>query len=740
MGGLISRKYVHDNKDEGIVNNIICFQTPHTGSPLAKYNLLLEGAKASLIGIFNTSGASWFTGDLESDFNVATIDLLPGILGWFNSNYSDIGNTKIYSTYSAEWWNVARSGGLAITYGVILAENLVPFLTPFFPGTNDGAVPVQSAKGKIWNSSKVNMEDRYNSRYDHHSCYRHPVVLDQALLWLGLDQLVSKADLMMFATQAETSPPPTPLYLVSAFSGDLNASEEATHSVSINASTKAYFMTGVSETDGAFTLESPTGSIVDPSVALTDPNITYTVENGRITYEITSPSSGSWIAKILASASLTESIHYGITVFEDQFILLVVNTVEWTNINNPVLLTATLANNTGAITNAVVDADIVLPDSTVISTTLYDDATNGDVIADDGIYSFSFASTSLSGSYSITVNATDASSSFVRTAFTSFTAAPADIAISGLINDQGVDTNSNSYFDILRFNVPVTISVANNYRLTASLIDSNSETISMVNSGVLPLTTDADSITVEIDALDIVKHNMAGPYTLYGIEISDADTGLTMADATDHTTTPYQLSEFEPLDSDGDGLSDALEQSIGTDPSKTDTDEDGVSDYDEVAFDGDDSAYLPGADTNPLAPDSDGDTMTDGYEIAYGLDPLIDDTPGDLDNDNLTNIQEYEIHTRPDKIDTDDDGRNDKWEVDNATNPIVYENYTVLAADINCDAAVGIFDLLIMASQWLDQPGTPSADIAPYNGDGTVNISDLAALAENWQIDLSGGN
>lgn len=36
------------------------------------------------------------------------------------------------------------------------------------------------------------------------------------------------------------------------------------------------------------------------------------------------------------------------------------------------------------------------------------------------------------------------------------------------------------------------------------------------------------------------------------------------------------------LDSDGDGLSDKLEKKLGTDPHKTDTDEDGVSDFEEI--------------------------------------------------------------------------------------------------------------------------------------------------------------
>jgi hypothetical protein len=42
-------------------------------------------------------------------------------------------------------------------------------------------------------------------------------------------------------------------------------------------------------------------------------------------------------------------------------------------------------------------------------------------------------------------------------------------------------------------------------------------------------------------------------------------------------------------------------------------------------------------------------------------------------------------------------------------------------------------DFAVLASQWQQAPGTPSADIAPpHNGDGIVDIKDLAALAYFW--------
>lgn len=53
--------------------------------------------------------------------------------------------------------------------------------------------------------------------------------------------------------------------------------------------------------------------------------------------------------------------------------------------------------------------------------------------------------------------------------------------------------------------------------------------------------------------------------------------------------------------------------------------------------------------------------------------------------------------------------------------------------DINEDGVTDSLDLEILANQWLQTPGTPSADIAPSPiADGFVNYLDFAALAQYW--------
>ncbi|MBQ7593500.1 MAG: InlB B-repeat-containing protein [Synergistaceae bacterium] len=95
----------------------------------------------------------------------------------------------------------------------------------------------------------------------------------------------------------------------------------------------------------------------------------------------------------------------------------------------------------------------------------------------------------------------------------------------------------------------------------------------------------------------------------------------------------------DTTDSDNDGLPDSLEITYGTDPFNVDTDDDGLTDWDELNWLG----------YNPLAKDTDGNGILDGDE--------------DPDDDGLTNIQEANYGTNMTAKDTDHDDLNDYDEV-----------------------------------------------------------------------------
>ncbi len=69
--------------------------------------------------------------------------------------------------------------------------------------------------------------------------------------------------------------------------------------------------------------------------------------------------------------------------------------------------------------------------------------------------------------------------------------------------------------------------------------------------------------------------------------------------------------------------------------------------------------------------DPDGDYLASGWEAAYGLNPREpSDANGDLDNDGLSNRDEYFAGTDPTNSDTDGDGMRDGWEHFFGLNPL----------------------------------------------------------------------
>jgi uncharacterized repeat protein (TIGR01451 family) len=150
-----------------------------------------------------------------------------------------------------------------------------------------------------------------------------------------------------------------------------------------------------------------------------------------------------------------------------------------------------------------------------------------------------------------------------------------------------------------------------------------------------------------------------------GVPSGDTITNLAIVDSDDtlpRTSNAVVVAVGD--DTDGDGLTDAQEAIIGTDPNDADSDDDGIGDGEEV---------FPGADgyvTDPLDTDTDGDGMQDGTEtgLTSGLpdtnpgvfvidaDPNTTTDPTDPDSDN---------DTLPDGTeDLDQDGLVDPTETD----------------------------------------------------------------------------
>jgi hypothetical protein len=119
------------------------------------------------------------------------------------------------------------------------------------------------------------------------------------------------------------------------------------------------------------------------------------------------------------------------------------------------------------------------------------------------------------------------------------------------------------------------------------------------------------------------------------------------------------------VDSDGDGLIDS------EDTFPNDFDNDGLDDVYETNT----GSYVSATDagTNPNIADTDGDGLTDGYEVSYNINPLLEDT----DFDGLNDYLEVEtLGSNPLLVDSDSDGLDDGIEY----------NLSNISFDINADS------------------------------------------------------
>jgi len=147
---------------------------------------------------------------------------------------------------------------------------------------------------------------------------------------------------------------------------------------------------------------------------------------------------------------------------------------------------------------------------------------------------------------------------------------------------------------------------------------------------------------------------------------SDGDTILNKDDYFRYDPACFAESDGQPDDIDGDGLSDLKElfSTYRSNPNAIDTDQDGLSDFDE---------WVEGTDPNNV--DSDGDGFLDGLEVnKLSTDPKNDAVPGssddDLDRDGILNENELAMGTFVNNTDSDNDGLLDGMELTKGTDPL----------------------------------------------------------------------
>lgn len=154
---------------------------------------------------------------------------------------------------------------------------------------------------------------------------------------------------------------------------------------------------------------------------------------------------------------------------------------------------------------------------------------------------------------------------------------------------------------------------------SGELIKSQATVMATVASAVVKQTEGIEAQGTAVSAMQMNVQAVATAVSRPQTSVADSD-GDGLTDAVEQ----IQGTDPTAADSDGDGVTDTAEINQGSDPNNSDSDGDGLSDGDERLY-----------NANVNAPDSDGDTLPDGLEVNEGTSPINPDTDGDGLNDNV---------------------------------------------------------------------------------------------------------
>lgn len=309
----------------------------------------------------------------------------------------------------------------------------------------------------------------------------------------------------------------------------------------------------------------------------------------------------------------------------------------------------------------------------------------------------------LDGDVDILVGATDAIYLVKNNGDETFTLTEISPLVSGLNDIQVSDINRDGSLDII--STSASDQKLSWYQNSSSLVTgpqaiAHKEFLTQVDLPVSAYDANNDALQFSLTGADsdLFEYSIAnglvfktaptlaspadvGGDNIYDLVISASD-GVIATDLTVQVTVQADL-----VDSDNDGLTDAQESNLGTNPNLADSDNDGLSDGLEVnthntnplLADTDSDGLSDGLEvnthsTNPLTADSDNDGINDGDEITAGSNPNVNEAAQnvDSDGDTLSDIEETNTYgTDINLIDTDADGVNDGDEVAVGTDPAI---------------------------------------------------------------------
>ena len=611
-GGLDSRHYARSHDD---IEKLIMIGTPSTGSALATY---AQGTLFSILG----PGGSAFANFVVSP---AGYQLTPSYMRLYNAQ-SGPNSKTFYVTYAGSWNPVGSFDGgawldgeddlvvpVSSVHGLsFTVDNKISSLGAAFPEnikhTN------QTESGTIFLEGEDTLFDTFpftpvpasepalaSARPSPGTSVPNANQRKRNSSWVpdtwrneGENEGEQIGGLSKAGRKAGPKSNSSPQQLGSK-GGFVEEGNTQTHTFTIGNVDSASFLLFWGTDDLDLTLVDPDGNTISPSSAQNDQDVNFSSSEGTEgftlleSFTVEDPVPGEWTARIEGKSVTSSSGEgYGVTalVRGSNVSLQAATNFDFYRNGDPMELQAEFTQDGSPVTGGKVAADILLPDMTKETLQLFDDGTNGDPTADDGVYYNTFSNTSQSGPYRISVSGeegtTGKSSSSVSTLEQNLlvTVSESRSQFDGSFGDTGVDTDGNGLFNELEIQVGVDVDAAGDYVVTGQLEDGSGSVIGTASTEAT-LSSGAQTVTLSFSRGEISQNGEDGPFELTQLSLAEAtasDEFLADFIQEAHTTSAYEVDDFERpdlfltgessdtgVDTDGNGLFDRLDVGIGVD-------------------------------------------------------------------------------------------------------------------------------------------------------------------------------
>jgi len=411
--------------------------------------------------------------------------------------------------------------------------------------------------------------------------------------------------------------------LAGTFPGILSSGGSKSHAAVITSTSLAEFGV-VAPLDGlSFTLRTPDGTEI--TAGTPDGRVVLKTDKfaSSVCYSVSNAEAGQWTMTVSCGDISTNAIGYTAFACEKSSLTFaVVCSSAFVCTNDQVTILGKLLNAGAGVAGAVIAGQVYAPDGSTNAVTLSDDGLHGDGGAGDGVYGVQFGATQQVGVYGINLKATGTETTgeaFEREGIgqVTFTAFSPIAELTDAYADYGIDlAPTNGLIDDFIIEVGVRVKEAGAFTVSGVLTGTNGVGITSATAEVTATEAGTQTVLLRFDAPAIYDSGTLGGFDLTDLSLFGTGNNCALLDARTHAyaTAGYDYFQFERADKDGDGLSDLSEEKIGTDPELV---------------------------------DSDFDKMPDKWESDNRLDPLVDDTALDADQDGMSNFEELLAGTNP---------------------------------------------------------------------------------------------